>query len=133
MHEAAEEMLELARKARDNAYAPYSKYRVGVCIKSTNDHLYIGCNVENASYGLTQCAEATAIGNMITAGDHRIKEIVITSSGDLFCPPCGGCRQILSEFADPYVEIHLIKADNQAKSYTMAELLPESYGPHHLE
>src|SRR5678816_4617537 len=94
-------MLELARRALANAHAPYSRFRVGACVRSASGRLYAGCNVENASYPVTQCAEATAIGAMVTAGERHIVEVVIVTEGAEPTPPCGRCRQQLAEFASP--------------------------------
>src|SRR5690349_2497751 len=94
------EMLDQARKACEKAYAPYSKFKVGVCIRTQNNQLFTGCNVENASYGLSSCAEASAISAMISANEHNIAEVLIVSSGKKACPPCRGCRQRLWEFGD---------------------------------
>ena len=98
-----EPMLELARRALANAHAPYSRFRVGACLRAGSGRLYAGCNVENAAYPVGQCAEATAIGVMVAAGDHRIVEAVVVTEGPELCAPCGRCRQQLAEFARPDV------------------------------
>ena len=94
-----DEMLVLARRALQNAHAPYSGFRVGACVRAANGRLYAGCNVENASYGLTQCAETTAIGAMVADGGREIVEVVVVTEGAAPCPPCGRCLQQL----DPLV------------------------------
>ena len=125
-------MLETAREVREKAYAPYSKFLVGVCIKAKNGKLYSGCNIENASYGLTHCAEATAISAMITDGEREISEVVVVGTGELICSPCGGCRQRFREFAPLDTPIHMFSESGEQKTMTLSELLPESFGPDHL-
>jgi cytidine deaminase len=120
-------MINDAHKALKNAYAPYSKFSVGCCISTVDDKLYTGVNVENSSYGLTICAEGSAICQMITAGDHHIKSIVILASNNLLCPPCGACRQRIYEFATPDTMIYLCNKDSILKKMTMNELLPLAF------
>jgi cytidine deaminase len=126
-------MLEQATLARDRAYAPYSHFHVGCCIKTTNNEFFTGFNIENVSYSLTLCAEATAIAAMITAGQKHIAEITIISSGKDICSPCGACRQRIREFASPEALIHMFSASGEQQTNTLAELLPFSFGPQHLE
>ena len=128
-----EEMLQAAKKVRGNAYAPYSKFLVGVCIKTPDNQLFSGCNVENASYGITQCAEGSAIGAMVSAGHKRIAEVVVVGTGDLFCSPCGMCRQRIREFASLDTPIHMFDGAGNQKTMTLEELLPESFGPENLQ
>jgi cytidine deaminase len=125
-------MLDLARQALANAHAPYSRFRVGACVRSTGGRLYVGCNVENASYPVTQCAEATAIGAMVAAGERQIAEVVIVSEGAEPCPPCGRCRQQLSEFATATTRIHLCGPEGVRLTATLGELLPMAFGPNTL-
>jgi cytidine deaminase len=122
-------MLELARQALANAYAPYSRFRVGACVRAESDRLYAGCNVENAAYPITQCAEATAIGTLIAAGDRRIVEVLILTEGQGTCAPCGRCRQQLAEFARPEARIHLCGPEGLRATTTLGELLPLAFGP----
>ena len=128
-----EQMLELARQALANAYAPYSRFRVGACVRAESDRLYAGCNVENAAYPITQCAEATAIGALVAAGDRRIVEVVILTEGKEPCAPCGRCRQQLAEFARPETRIHLCGPEGLRATTTLGELLPLAFGPGALE
>ena len=123
------EMLELARQALANAYAPYSRFRVGACVRAESDRLYAGCNVENAAYPITQCAEATAVGALVAAGDRRIVEVLILTEGAETCAPCGRCRQQLAEFARPDTRIHLCGPEGLRTSTTLGELLPLAFGP----
>lgn len=125
-------MRALATDAMQQAYAPYSKFQVGVCICTLSGQFYLGCNVENASYSLTQCAEASAIGTMVTTGEQEISEVVIVSSGESFCAPCGACRQRLLEFATAETKIILFDAQGNCQMHTMAELLPHSFSKHQL-
>ncbi|HYS15485.1 MAG TPA: cytidine deaminase [Candidatus Binatia bacterium] len=130
--EPLEPMLDLARRALANAHAPYSRFRVGACVRSGSGRLYTGCNVENASYPVTQCAEATAIGAMVAAGDRQIVEVVIVTEGADPCPPCGRCRQQLAEFASPQTHVHLCGPEGVRVTATLGELLPMPFGPNTL-
>lgn len=94
-----DDMIALAKQAMARAYAPYSKFQVGACLRTDTGKLYAGANVENAAYPQGQCAEASAIGAMIAGGDRKIVEIVVMGGGAALCTPCGGCRQRLNEFA----------------------------------
>jgi cytidine deaminase len=122
-------LLEAARAALLNAHAPYSRFRVGACVRTASGRLYAGCNVENASYGLTECAETIAIGAMVAAGDRDITEVVIVTERDEPCPPCGRCRQQLAEFARPHAQVHLCGPDGVRLTTTLGELLPLAFGP----
>jgi cytidine deaminase len=124
-----DEMLELARQALANAHAPYSRFRVGACVRAGSGRLYAGCNVENAAYPVGQCAEATAIGAMVAAGDREIIEAVILAEGTQICAPCGRCRQQLAEFARPDTPIHLGGPEGVRITTTLGELLPLAFGP----
>lgn len=126
-------MLELAKTARDKAYAPYSKFYVGACIKTKHGHYYSGCNVENSSYGLTQCAEGSAISNMIINGENAIDEILIIGFTKTLLSPCGACRQKILEFADANTLVHMCADQAIKKTITLAELLPESFGAEILQ
>ena len=125
----AYDLFEAAMQARNNAYAPNSNYFVGAALRATSGEIYCGCNVENKAYGTTQCAEATATGNMISAGDKEIKEAVVLGncSGGL-CTPCGNCRQILKEFANDDIKVHIYDPKEGYKAtYTLGVLLPQSF------
>ena len=125
-------LIELSYEMMLNAYAPYSNFLVGAAILSENDKLFGGCNVENAAYPQSQCAEATAIGNMISNGNKKILEVVVIGSGELLCSPCGGCRQRLREFATLDTKIHMCNENGHMKTSTLEELLPDSFGPENL-
>ena len=127
-----EPMLDLARRALANAHAPYSRFRVGACVRAESGRLYAGCNVENAAYPVGQCAEATAIGAMVAAGDRTIVEAVILTEREEICPPCGRCCQQLSEFASPDTRVHLCGPDGVRRTVTLRELLPLAFGVEHM-
>lgn len=121
------QMISEACKALPNAYAPYSKFTVAACICTDRDNLYTGVNVENSSYSLTSCAEASAICNMVLAGEQRIKSIVVLAGTNLLCSPCGACRQRIHEFSAPDTMIHLCNNHTVFQSITISELLPLAF------
>ena len=127
-----EPMLELARRALENAHAPYSRFRVGACVRAASGQLYAGCNVENAAYPVGQCAEATAIGAMVAAGERAIVEAVILTERAELCPPCGRCCQQLSEFASPDTPVHLCGPNGVRRTVSLRELLPLAFGAEHM-
>ncbi len=127
-----DEMIEMARQARERAYAPYSDFAVGACLRTASGRLYAGCNVENAAYPQGQCAEATAIGTMVSDGEREITEVLVLGGGDQLCAPCGGCRQRLAEFAAPGTPIHICGPEGLRKTVTLDELLPHAFGPKSL-
>ena len=122
-----EDMIAAAARARENAYAPYSGFRVGACLRGAGGGLYAGCNVENVAYPQGQCAEAGAIGAMIAAGERQIAEVVILAEGEPLCTPCGGCRQRLAEFARPETPVHVCGPDGLRASFSLGELLPHGF------
>ena len=126
------EMLALARRAMDHAHVPYSRFAVGAVVKGGNGRLYAGCNVENAAYPEGWCAEASAIAAMVVDGERRIVEIVVMGRGDALVTPCGGCRQRIREFAAADTPIHVCAPEGVRRTFTLAELLPASFGPENL-
>ena len=126
------QMFEAAKKARENAHVPYSKFKVGAAILTEDNHIIVGCNVENAAYPQSQCAEASAIGNMVSQGYTTIKEVLVVGSGDLLCSPCGACRQRIREFASLSIPICICNSKGHLKTSTLEELLPDSFGPENL-
>ncbi len=120
-------LFEMAQAAAVNAYAPYSKFKVGAAIKSNTDKFYSGCNVENISYPVGTCAEAGAIAAMICGGDKKISEILIFADSKELITPCGACRQRIAEFGDNDTLIHLATKNGIQKSYKIAELLPSGF------
>ena len=124
-----EVLLENAKKASEKTYSPYSNFPVGACVLYESGNKYIGCNIENASYGLTLCAERTAISSAIAQGEKtKIKAIAIYSPKQKSCMPCGACRQWLSEFAlDNQIKIILEGEDGKAMVLTLAEIFPYGF------
>jgi cytidine deaminase len=122
------QLLSKAQMAQKNAHAPYSNFHVGAALLDNNELVHNGCNVENAAYPLGQCAEATAIGSMVVKGGKKIREILIASPNNDFCPPCGGCRQKIAEFADKHTLVHLATLQGEIKTLHFSELLPLSFG-----
>jgi len=124
MKDRTKELLQAARTARRKAYAPYSRFRVGAAVLGGDDRIYAGCNVENASFGLTCCAERSAIFAMVGAGEKRIREVLVIGESDGFLPPCGACRQVIAEFAEPAAKVHMCNARGECHTVPMAELMP---------
>ena len=125
-------LFEAARAVRERAHAPYSRFRVGAALRDEHGAIHAGCNVENAAYPVGTCAEAGAIAAMIAGGGRRIAEILVCGDGAGLVTPCGACRQRIREFAGPDTPIHAAGPDRIAKTFTLAELLPESFGPETL-
>ena len=126
------QLFEAAKMVREHAHVPYSNFKVGAAFLTEGDTIIAGCNVENAAYPQSQCAEASAIGNLVANGFTKIKEVVVIGSGELLCSPCGGCRQRLREFASLDVNIHMCNVDGHMKTSTLEDLLPDSFGPENL-
>ncbi len=126
-----EALVKVASLARQRAYAPYSKYKVGAAIRTSRNKVYTGANVENASYGLTICAERTAVFAAVNAGDTKLDGIAIVIDDDQLPSPCGACRQVLAEFA-PGMRVILATTGGLRKVTTLAELLPEPFLPKNL-
>lgn len=130
-------LLEVARSARLKAYAPYSYYPVGAAVLDDQGRIHAGCNVENAAYPQGQCAEASALAAMVLAGSTHARAVLVVGSGGNsaggWITPCGGCRQKLREFGAP--DLPIISANENAvgPSHTLAQLLPDSFGPDHLQ
>ena len=120
------------KKAMSKAYVPYSNYPVGVLIVTDNGNTYTGCNVENASYPLGNCAEASAIASMVMGGEKKIKHIYVMTKNDEGGIPCGGCRQRIREFSDSNTEVFMCSKDGVKGRVNLSELLPNSFGPEHL-
>lgn len=122
-----DELLARARAARDAAYAPYSGFAVGAAVESGDGTVFVGCNVENVSYGLTVCAERVAVAAAVTAGHRSFRRIAISTSETLATPPCGACRQVLAEFA-PDLEVWS-EGSGHRMLWRLSELLPARFGP----
>jgi cytidine deaminase len=128
---AEQQLVAAARGAHARAYAPYSKFHVGAAVRAGN-RIYAGCNVENASYGLTICAERAAAFSAISSGERRLDAVAIVTDTAEPTPPCGACRQVLREFG---ADLTVISATLSGKTvrYSLGELLPVSFGPDHID
>ncbi|HJA50293.1 MAG TPA: cytidine deaminase [Candidatus Fusicatenibacter intestinipullorum] len=122
----AKELMKIARKARQNAYAPYSHFAVGAALLAESGRVYTGCNIENASYGLTCCAERNAIFAAVGAGERRFKMLAVAADSTEPVAPCGACRQVIAEFGIPLVVMGNLK--EATKTMTAEELLPYGFG-----
>ncbi len=126
------QLFDLALDAMKQAYAPYSKFKVGSSIRTVNGKLYCGSNVENAAYPEGSCAEAGAISAMICDGERQIQDIAVIGESKQLVTPCGGCRQKIREFSDPTTSIQIYDQSGLRQSYTLEQLLPDSFGPDNL-
>ena len=120
-------LVEAAREVRENAYAPYSNFKVGAAIRAASGTVYRGVNVENAAYPEGTCAEAGAIAAMIAGGDTRIAEVAVIADAPRPVPPCGGCRQKLAEFGAGDVKVTLATTRGDLLETTVADLLPGAF------
>ena len=127
-----DDLVVAARQAREQAYAPYSTFKVGAAVRARSGRVYAGCNVENAAYPQGWCAEASALAAMILAGERELIEVAVLADGPDLVTPCGGCRQKLREFGAAELPIHLCDSSGVRRSVTLGELLPLSFGPEHL-
>lgn len=128
------DMLEAAKQILPNAYAPYSHFPVAACVRTTDGTLFVGCNVENAAFPLSLCAEASAISALFTHGHKEVAEALILVPGNTLCSPCGACRQRLLECTTIHdISIHLCTLDGQYDLCTLSQLLPKAFGPKNLE
>jgi cytidine deaminase len=132
-HEVPMTLLSAATAVRMNAHAPYSRFKVGAALRSTDGQIFVGCNVENAAYPEGTCAEAGAIAAMIAGGHHRIAEICVIADCPNPVPPCGGCRQKIAEFADPHVVVTLATTEGQTLTTTVGDLLPGVFTAGHMD
>jgi cytidine deaminase len=123
-------LVDAARAAQQYAYAPYSRFRVGCALEADDGRVFVGCNVENASYGLTICAERAAVCAAVAAGAQRFRRAVVVSDADPPAAPCGACRQVLSEVG-PDLRVDAVSAA-RAVTWTIAELLPAAFGKEQL-
>ena len=124
-------LLKAAEKARENAYAPYSHFRVGAALLGESGKIYPGCNVENASYGLTICAERAAIFAGVASGEKSFKVLAVAADGDEVVAPCGACRQVMEEFKIPWVA--MANLEKKRKIVAFESLLPMAFGRTYLE
>lgn len=130
-------LIKQALEAREKSYSPYSHFRVGAAILTEDGKLYTGCNIENAAFSPTNCAERTAIFKAVSDGKQKFVKIAIVGGkeGETidYCPPCGVCRQVLREFVNPQqFQVILAKSETEYKVYTLSQLLPEDFGPNNI-
>ena len=128
-----QDLLDAATAALKHAYCPYSQFPVAAAIRSSNQNIYTGCNIENAAYSLCCCAETNTIGSMINSGDTTISQILVLIPGPKPASPCGGCRQQLSEFSTKATKIYLCCTQGQHEHYSFFDLLPHSFNAQLLE
>jgi cytidine deaminase len=124
-NELVEALIESARAVRDNAYAPYSGFHVGAAVLSESGRIYVGCNVESASYGATLCAERSAIAQMVAGGEQKLLNVAVFVDADEPAMPCGICRQVIAEFG-PHAEI-VSSTRHITKHATIQQLLPDPF------
>ncbi len=123
-------MIQAALVARERAYAPYSRFRVGAALLCERGIVHPGCNVENAAYPQGTCAEAGAVAALVLAGSRRIRGVVVAADGSAPCVPCGGCRQKVREFAEPGTPVRMVDASGTVLLVrSLDELLPHAFGP----
>mgnify|MGYP000542203555 CR=1 FL=1 len=128
-----EQLIQLAIEARKNAHIPYSHFAVGAAVLTGSKTVYTGCNIENASYGLSNCAERTAIFKAVSEGEHTIEAIAVVADTVGPVSPCGACRQVLAEFCDENTKIYLTNLNGNTEEWTMEQLLPGSFKASDLE
>ncbi|KGM97903.1 cytidine deaminase [Clostridium novyi A str. 4552] len=121
------ELIKTALKYRESAYSPYSNFKVGAAVIMDDGKIYGGCNIENASYGATNCAERTAIFSAVAQGNKNLKAIALVGDLSTYTTPCGICRQVISEFSDENTEIILIKNENDYKVKKIEDLFPGAF------
>lgn len=124
-----ESLFQLAFDAQKQSHSPYSHFKVGAAVLTPSGEVFSGCNVESAAYPLGQCAEATAIGNMVTQGHKRISHIVIASPNEDFCFPCGGCRQKIAEFAPDDTPVTMVSQSGATHQTTIGKCCRMHFEP----
>ncbi|MBB5173714.1 cytidine deaminase [Texcoconibacillus texcoconensis] len=122
-------MIEEAKKAREYAYVPYSTFKVGAALRTKNGDVYHGCNIENAAYPMCNCAERTALFKAYSEGVTSFDLLVVVADTDRPVPPCGACRQVISELCEPDMEIWLTNLQNDVNKTTVKDLLPGAFSP----
>ena len=132
MKNERKDLIEAAKKARENAFAPFSNFKVGAALETADGKVYAGCNIENASYGLTVCAERVAIWKALSEGERAFSQIVVAADTDELTPPCGACRQIIWEFCGD-IPVTLTNLRDKSETVKMSELLPRAFGREFLE
>ncbi|MDL4840843.1 cytidine deaminase [Aquibacillus rhizosphaerae] len=125
-------LIEKAKEAREKAYTPYSKFQVGAALLMKSGKVYLGCNIENAAYPVSLCAERVAIFKAISEGETDFEQLAVVADTDRPVPPCGSCRQVMSEFFSKSMDVHTSNLHNKVKTMTVEELLPFSFEPSDL-
>ena len=120
-------LIEMASEVMAKSYSPYSRFKVGAAVECADGTIFTGCNIENAAFGTTICAEAAAIATAVTAGRRSFRRVAIISEGNAYSFPCGSCRQLLNEFS-PELEVLCARADGRYVSYPLSTLLPMAFG-----
>jgi len=120
-------LIEKAASAMANSYSPYSRFKSGAAIESSDGAVFTGCNIENAAFGVTLCAETAAVASAVSAGKRSFRRIAIISEESAYCFPCGTCRQLLNEFS-PEMEVLCSRSDGRYVSYPLTSLLPMPFG-----
>ncbi len=126
-------LIDVAREVRENAYAPYSHFKVGAAVRGASGRIYAGCNVENVAYPEGTCAEAGAIAAMVAAGETELTEVAVIADSPLPVSPCGGCRQKLAEFGRHDAKVTLATIDGKTLETTVGDLLPGRFGVEHMD
>ncbi len=126
------QVMEESKIARENAYVPYSKFKVGAAVLTKDGKIYHGCNIENAAYSMTNCAERTAMFNAVSEGVRDFASIAVVADTDGPVSPCGACRQVIAEFCEPNMPVYLINLKGDVHETTVAELLPGAFSPEDL-
>lgn len=128
-----DELIELAKKARLAAHAPYSNFKVGAALLTADGRVYTGCNIENSAYGLSMCAERVAIFKAVSEGAEAILKVAVVTDHDRLTPPCGCCRQMIWEFAADETDVIMANLDGDVRTFEIKELLPEAFDSRFLE
>ncbi|MGE6412823.1 cytidine deaminase [Planococcus kocurii] len=128
-----EQLMEQAIKARGNAYVPYSKFPVGAALLTAGGKVYVGCNIENAGYSLTNCAERTAVFKAVSEGDKSFVALAVSADTSGPVSPCGACRQVLAEFCPPDMPVYLTNLKGDVQETTISELLPGAFSTEDLK
>nr|WP_233569478.1 cytidine deaminase [Falsibacillus albus] len=126
------QLIEEAKTARERAYVPYSKFKVGAALLTNDGKVYHGCNIENAAYSMCNCAERTALFKAYSDGDTQFSAIAVVADTARPVPPCGACRQVISELCSPDMKVILTNLHDDVKELTVSELLPGAFSPEDL-
>jgi cytidine deaminase len=127
-----EQLIDEAKKAREKAYVPYSKFEVGAALLTTDGKIYQGCNIENAAYSMCNCAERTALFKAYSEGDRNFQLLAVVADTDRPCSPCGACRQVIAELCPQDMKVFLTNLNGDILETTVADLLPGAFMPEDL-